>query len=169
MERPRGSAVLAAFRSCIGRERSWVLRAYAPVGTLVAAFALVLVALAFPTWVARVEGSSAPLLLGPGLLVLGGLAVAGGAVAPLLFAARRLPDPGRHHGHERAFGALGFGYVTAVYLGFVVSAPSAYRTAPDGPMAPVIEWLYGLDPLIGVIPPAVVLAVLLVYHRLGVP
>lgn len=169
MARPRGSAILSALRSCMHVDRSWALRVYAPVGALVGGFAAVLVILAFPTWVAEVEGSSATLLLGPGLLVLGGLGVVGGTVAPVLLAASRLPEPGRHGRHERIYATLGFGFVGAVYIGFVISAPPAYRSEPSGPIAPAIEWLYGLDPLLGLVPPVATLAVLAAYDRWATP
>lgn len=169
MARPGNSAILAALKSCLARDRSWVLRLYAPVGVGVAGFAVLLMVLAFPNWVAEVQNASATLLLGPGLLVLGGLGVAGGAVAPLLLAARRLPEAGRYPRHERSYGGLGFGFVLAVYLGFVISAPPEYRTDPTGPFGEVISWLYGLDPLIGMGPPIAILVVLLLYDRLVVP
>lgn len=169
MDRPGGSAVLAAVKSCLGPGRSWMLRLYAPVGSLVALFAVLLVALALPTWVAQVERASATLLLGPGLLVLGGLGVAGGALAPLFAAARRLPEPGAHPGHERIYGTFGFGFVVAVYLGFVISAPPAHRSDPGGPVAPLVDWLYGLDAPFGLVPPAAILLALVVYDRTLAP
>ncbi|MFP4591309.1 MAG: hypothetical protein ACLFMX_07875 [Halobacteriales archaeon] len=166
MARPRGSAVLAAVRSCLRADRSWLLRLYAPVGLLVALFAVILVVLALPTWVAEVHPGSATMMLGPGLLVIGGLAVAAGSMAPVIAAANRLPEA--NAALERGYGALGMAFLLGTYVGLIISTPPAYRSDLGGPLGVVVDWLYGLDPLLGVVPPAAAVSALVAYDRLVV-
>ncbi|MFW6449023.1 MAG: hypothetical protein ACOC0X_05725, partial [Halobacteriota archaeon] len=130
MKRPRGSAVLSAVRSCMRADRSWLLRLYAPAGFLVALFVVVLVLLALPTWVAQVHPGSATMMLAPGLLVIGGLGIAGGALAAVLAAARRLPEANPRV--ERGYALLGIAFVLGAYLGLIISAPEGYRRVPEG-------------------------------------
>lgn len=161
----RGSSVVAAARSCLGRDRSLLLRAYTVVGLSLAVLTGVLIALALPTWIARTGGTSATLMLGQGLLVLAGLAVIAGFVLPILLAHRRLPDPGTAVARERAYGLLGGGYIVAIYLALLVSAPPEAREAPSGPLAPAIEVAYGLDPVYGVVPPLAVVVLVIALDR----
>ena len=161
----RQSAVLAAVRSCLQRDRSPVLRTYAIVALVVSIFALVLLLLALPTWMAHPSGTSALLMLAPGLLALGGLAVIAALVAPVLLAHRRVPDPGAEPTTEFVYGLFGYAVVVALYAALIISAPEGARGDPPSGLEPLIEPLYGLHPLVGIVPPVVVVGLLLLVDR----
>lgn len=157
---PSGSAVIAAVRSCWGRDRSAILRSYTIVGVLVTLFSLSLLVLALPTWIAQTTGTSATLMLAQGLLFLLGLGVVAAVLAPILLAHRRFPTPGEHWRFESLYGGLGYLEIIALYMAMIISAPP--DTLGDVPtlLEPVVEALNALDPVLSIVPPVGVLALL---------
>lgn len=147
------SAVLGAVKYAVVRGESRLFRSYAAIGSLLALFVGTMFVLALPVWVVEIAGSGGGPLqrIGIGLLWLVGLAVVATMVLPMLFVVRRH----RQSRPERqfAFGLAGFTYVLSVYLALVVSAPSDLRDAPSGVLAPLLEALYGLPRLSGLLFP----------------
>lgn len=159
------SMLLAAVRSCIRRDRSYVLRTYAIVGLLVSLFALALLLLALPTWIAQAGQTSATLMLAQGLLFLGGIGVIAAVMAPLLLAHRRLPTAGENGRLEMVYGGLGYVLILAVYTSFIISAPSDELGESPSLLEPIVSSLNALDPLLAVVPPLAVLLLLLYVDR----
>ncbi|MFW6153490.1 MAG: hypothetical protein ACOC42_03935 [Halobacteriota archaeon] len=159
------SAILTAVRSAVAGGRSYLLRAYAVVGSVLIVLTAVLVILALPTWVARSAGTSATLVFGQALLVLVGLGVIVALFLPLYLAHRRLPDPGVDRRLERRYGAFGFAIALSVYVALLISAPPDARGEPPALLAPVIEPLYALDPRLALVPPIATVALLLAVDR----
>lgn len=159
------SVLVGSVRSSIARDRSRVLRTYAIVATLVSVFTVVLILLALPGWIAAADQTASSLVLAPGLLVIGGFAIVGGLMAPLWLVTRRYPDPGSHRRREAAYGTVGYAYVGALYLALIISAPPEYLDEPGGSVGSAIQTLNGLDPLVGLVPPAVVLVALALVDR----
>lgn len=162
----RRSAILGATRGCLASGRSIVLRAYAVIGLVLILLSSLLVILALPTWIAIAEGTSATLMLGQGLLLLGGLLVVVAFFLPIYLAHRHLPPPGDDPWGERLYGGFGFAIVLAVYLGLIISAPPDARGNPPSAIAWAIEPLYGINPVIGVLPPVATIIALVVVDRL---
>ena len=67
--------------------------------------------------------------------------------------------------YDRAMAATGFAYAVAIYLGLVISAPPEMRSAPSGATAPVVEFLYGLPQLAGLVPLGLAVALMYLVHR----
>lgn len=159
------SAILTAVKSAVAGRRSWLLRAYAVIGSVSIVLTAVLVLLALPTWVAQTEGTSTTLVFGQALLVLVGLGVIVALFLPLYLAHRRVPRPGEDRRLERHYGAFGFAIVLSVYLALLISAPPDARGEPPTWLAPIIEPLYALDPRLALVPPLAVVGLLLLRDR----
>lgn len=154
------SVVVGAVKYAVVEGESRLFRSYAAIGGFLALFVALAFVLALPVWVRAIgEMGGGPLQrIGLGLLWLIGLAVVATMVAPMLFVARRHRE-GRPE-RQRLFGLAGYAYVLTVYLALVVSAPADKRASPQGALAPVLEALYGLPRLSGLVFP--VLGTLLV-------
>lgn len=157
--RASASVLAGAVRYALFGARSWTLRTYALVGTLVATFTAVLFVLAVPGWAAATAGGGPLERVAVGFLALVGLILVAAAFLPLLLVARR-HRAGRPE-RQRAFGLAGWGYLAALYLGLVASAPPGLRSEPAGPLAPAIEVLYGLPRAAGAAFPLVAIGLVL--------
>lgn len=158
------SLVVRSFLTVV-RADSLVLRTYAVVGTLVAAFAAVLVVLAFPGWVANTVGGTATDTFSRGFLLVGGLAVVVPLLAPMLYAARRRREGSEQRRHELLFGLAGYAVVGSLYAALLVSAPADARGTPPDFLAPVVGTLYGLPALTAPAFPATAATLVVVLDR----
>jgi len=147
------SVVVGAVRYAVLEGDSRLFRSYAVFGSLLAVFVGVMFVLALPVWVLQIAESGGSTLdrVGLGLLWLVGLALIATLVLPMLFVMRR-------HRQERperqvAFGLAGYAYVLSIYLALLVSAPEDLRTEPSGALGPVLEALYGLPRVSGLLFP----------------
>lgn len=165
------SGLLGAFPYAFRASDSRLLRSYVVLGGLLALFVSVVFAAAFVGQVAATLGAgggtftfSRALFLTVGLLVVLPL------LAPVLLVARRhrRSDARRDARYDAAMAATGYLFVLALYVGLVVSTPPEQQETPPALVAPVVELLYGLPPLAGLVPPLVAAALLpLVHRRLG--
>lgn len=151
-ERSR-SVVVGAVKYAVVEGESRLFRSYAAIGSLLALFVALSFVLALPVWVVEIsESGGGPLQrIGLGLLWLVGLAVIATMLVPMLFVVRRHRE-GRPE-RQFAFGLAGYAYVLTVYLALVVSAPEDLRDSPEGVLGPLLEVLYGLPPLSGLLLP----------------
>lgn len=159
--------ILGAVPFAIRESDSWVFRAYAVAGSLTALLVALLVGTALVVLVAATAGAAGGMLtLSRAFFVVVGLLVVAPLVAPVLFVARRhRRDRDVDPRYDLALGAAGFGFLLALYAGLLATVPPAQQTPPTGLFAPVVRFLYGLAPLVGLVPPTV--AALLIYgvHR----
>jgi len=160
------SSVFGAFPYAFRTAESRLFRAYAVIGSL---FALV-AALAFVvslmiTLSDTLSGSVGTFSFSRAFIIVVGLMVVGPLIAPILSVAYRRRTGGGDARYETLIGALGFLFIGALYLGLIISAPAQYRSPVDGVLAPVIETLYGLNPILGVLPPTVVAIAMYLAHR----
>lgn len=156
-----------AFRYAFVQSDSRVFKLYAVVGALLALAITVFFALAMIVLVAdTLDAAEGTLSLLRSFFVLVGLLVVLPIVAPILFVARRhRREIGDDAGYDRRLALTGFLFVFAVYVGLVVSTPPDQQAATDGVLGPVLEVLYALPSLAGLVPPIV--AAILIYgaHR----
>jgi hypothetical protein len=114
---------------------------------------------------AGVAGGS--LTLSRAFYVVVGLLLVAPAMAPTLLVARRhrRGEAGATPGYDRALALAGFAFLLLLYVGLVATVPPAQQQAVAGPTAPVVEALYDLPQVAGLVPP--LLGALLVYlaHR----
>ena len=157
-------AVPYAFRAAESR----LFRSYAVVGSLVALVAALafLVSLMI-TLSDTLAGSVGTFSFSRAFIIFVGLLVVGPLIAPILSVAYRRRTGTSDASYEFRMGVLGYLFIIALYLMLVVTAPPEYRSTPDGALAPIVEALYGLDPLVGVVPPVAVAVAIYWLHRRG--
>lgn len=134
---------------------SVLLRSYTVVSALVGLFMIALVLLGLPIWIAQTEGQTALNMIGRALLPLVGLALLAPLVGPVLYAAKNREKGRSDRRGDAALGLAGYLFVTSMYLALVISAPPESRSDPPALVAPIIEFLYGLPALAGLLPPVI--------------
>jgi hypothetical protein len=156
-----------AFPYAFRRSESRLFRSYVVLGGLLA----VLVALSFGIAFVVAMSNTLGVIGGTfsfvrSFVLFVGFLVLVPILAPILLVARRHRRGGSTRQYDRALAASGYLFVPALYLMLVITAPPEYREAPAGAFAPVVEFLYGLPPAAGVVPPvATALAIYLVHRR----
>lgn len=160
----RYSLVWRSVTAALGSD-SYLLRSYALVGTLLAAFVTLLVALAFPGWVARTLYGGGTATFSRAFLLLSGLLVVAPLLAPIVLAARRHRAGTATPGSDFLLAASGYLFVGSLYVALLVSAPPGQRETPPALVAPVVEVLYGLDPVLAVVPPVLAAALVFAVDR----
>ncbi len=157
-------AVPYAFR----RSDSRLFKLYAVVGAMLALLLSVVFLLSLVVFVGETVDTSATLSLSRSFVVVVGLLTVMPILAPILFVARRhRRGIGHDTRYDRRLALAGFAFICSIYVGLVVSTPPAQQVEVTGPLAPVVDALYALPPLVGLVPP--VLAALSIYavHRLS--
>lgn len=176
--------LLGAFPYAYRRSGSWLFRSYVAVSALLTAGLAALFGFGLVVLVARtasVPGGS--LTLSRAFFVLVGLFVVAPVVAPTLFVARRhrresgdagggtapgadtATATGRPGTHDALFGAVGYLFLASLYVGLVISVPTAQQSTPSGALAPVVGFLYDLPQLAGLGPPLAAALLILAVHR----
>ncbi|MFB6074673.1 MAG: hypothetical protein ABEJ89_06645 [Haloarculaceae archaeon] len=158
------SAVPYAFRASDSR----AFQSYVVIGGLITA----LVALGFVSAVIVLMSSQNTGGAGGGtftfsraFFILVGLLVVGPLLAPILLVARRHRRTGSTVRYDRTIAATGYLFVLSLYVALLISAPPQYRDPPTGALAPLICFLYGLPPALGILAPVLAAGVLLAVHR----
>jgi hypothetical protein len=161
------SGLLTAYPYAFRESDSRLLRSYAVVSTLVGALVTLLMASALLVLISNTAGASGgSLTLSRTFYVVVGLLVFLPVVAPVLLVAHRhRRDRDVADRYDAALGATGYLFVGSVYLALVISTPESYRESVDGAQGAIVNALYSLPPLAGLIPP--LLAALAIYaaHR----
>lgn len=160
------AGVLGAFPYAFRASESRLFRSYAVVGGLVAAVSTLLFAISVVVLLSNTfQTSSGTMTFSRSFVVVVALAIIAPVMGPVLFVARRHRRVGSDPRYDRAMATAGFGFLAAVYLALLVSAPPEYRDPPPDALAPVVQPLYDLPQLAGLLP--IVLAGLGIYavHR----
>lgn len=162
--------VVSAFPYAARTSDSWVFRSYVVVGglaTLGIGLVVVLGLVVLIGQTATVGGGS--LTLSRAFYAVIGLFVVAPLVAPVLLVARRhRTDRGRDPAYDAALALAGYLFLASLYVGLVITVPPAQQTEPSGALetiAPVIEMLYNLPQLAGLVPPTVAALAILAVHR----
>jgi len=155
-------AVPYAFR----RSESRLFMSYAVVGGLVALGIVVFFGMALVVAVSETLGAAGgTFTFSRAFVLFVGLLVVGPVLAPILLVARRHRRGGSTRAYDRALAASGYLFVPALYLLLVITAPPDLREPAPAALAAVVEWLYALPPVAGVVPPLVAAAVTYLVHR----
>lgn len=149
-----------AFPYAFAVSPSHLFRAYVVVSAVLGVLASVVVLAALARWITASTGAfgEQAFLLTVGLLVLAPM------FAPVLLVARR-HRRGRDDAtgrYDRALALAGFGYVAAIWLGMAVAGA---QPPQPGPFAPVVGLLYRAPGVLGLVPPLVGAAGVLLAHR----
>lgn len=157
-------AIPYAFRS----SRSWSFKLYVLVGGLAALIVTVLMTFALVTLVARtatIAGGS--LTLSRAFYVVVGLFVVGPLLAPLLLVARRHRRTGSRKRYDSLLALTGFAFLASLYVGLLISVPPGYQEPASGALAPIVEFLYALPQVVGVVPPILAAGLIALAHRVA--
>jgi len=160
--------VVGAFPYAFRTSDSLLFRSYVVLGGLLAvAVSLLFVAAVIGVIAGTTGGRGGNLTLSRSFFAVVGLFVVVPLVAPILFVARRhrRRDGTTGGPYDAALAATGYLFVGALYVGLVISVPPSQRTPPTGPAAPVVETLYALPQLAGVVAPLAAAALMLLCHR----
>ncbi|SNR37415.1 hypothetical protein SAMN06264855_10436 [Halorubrum vacuolatum] len=156
--------VFGAIPYAIRHTDSWTMRVYGVVGALAAALISLVVTLALVVWMGETaEMDSGLFLFSRSLYVIAGFAAVAPLIAPMLFVARRhrRDDPVADN-YDRVLAYTGFVFLVSLYVGMVISAPADLRD-PSGSV--IVNALYALPPLAGLVPPVLAGTLVFVAHR----
>lgn len=166
-ERPY-SGLMGAFPYAFRHSESWLFRSYTLIGGLLALVVALLFVLALVVLVAATtSGPGGTFTVSRAFFIVVGLFVVAPLLAPVLLVARRH----RHDSADRREDALlalsGYFFVGSLYLGLLISVPSEQQTTPVGALAPVVEFLYALPALFGLLPPLLAVVVMAMIQRIS--
>lgn len=160
--------VFGAFPYAFRQSESLLFRSYVLIGALAALAVTVLFGAGLVVLVAQtaaIEGGS--LTLSRAFYILVGLFVVAPLVAPVLLVARRHRRAiGHDTRYDLALSLAGYLFICSLYVGLVITVPAEQQTAPSPALAPLVEPLYALPQLMGVVPPLAASLVILAAHRL---
>lgn len=155
-----------AFVYAFRRSDSWLFRCYVLVGAALSLAIGLVFALGVIVLVANTTGPGGTLSLSRSFFVLVGLLIVLPIVAPVLLVARRhrrgIGDDARY---DRRLAVTGVLFVASVYVGLIVSTPPEQRVDVGNASAPIVEALYALPAIAGLVPPVVAAALIYVVHR----
>ncbi|HKJ60074.1 MAG TPA: hypothetical protein VKA37_12650 [Halobacteriales archaeon] len=135
-----------AFVSAFRRSDSYLLRAYVLASVVVGVFVTILLALGVVTWLSQPAPLGQRALLGViAIFVLVPL------FAPVLVVARRHRRGVENRRADALLGVVGFGFLLAVYLAGLISAPDLPQQS--GALASVVATLDALPRSYWVVPP----------------
>jgi hypothetical protein len=147
--------------------QSWLFKTYVVVGGLAALVVAILIALALVTLVSRTAtAGGGTLTLSRAFFVLVGLFVAGPLLAPILFVARRHRRVGDEKTYDTSLALAGYLFFAALYVGLVITIPAGQQQSVGGALAGVVEVLYSLPAIWGLVPPTVAALGIYLTHRL---
>jgi hypothetical protein len=148
------------------RSESRLFRSYVVIGGLFAALLVVAFAAAVAVAVANTLGAvGGTFTFSRSFVLFVGFLVVVPVLAPILLVARRHRRGGSTRRYDRALAASGYLFIPALYLLLVVTAPPGLRDPPSGALAPVVAFLYGLPPAVGILPPLAAAALTYLVHR----
>jgi hypothetical protein len=158
--------VFGAFPYALRASDSRLFKLYAVLGGVLAGLLTVLFGFALVVLVARtLGGRGGTFTFSRAFLILIGLLVVGPTVAPILFVARSRRRGTGSERYEFAMATTGFLFLGSLYVGLLASIPPAQQRAVSGVLAPLVESLYALPQLTGLVPPVVAALLMLLVHR----
>ncbi|WP_117594399.1 hypothetical protein [Haloprofundus halophilus] len=150
------NGVFGAFPYALTHSTSWLFRLYVVVSALVALFLTLVVAMGLVVLIANTaDFGGGQLTLSRSFYAVVGLLLVAPILAPTLFVARRhrREETREHEHYDFALGLAGFVFLTSLYVGAVITVPPDLQTPVTGPLAPLVELLYGLPQVAGLVPP----------------
>jgi len=158
--------LVGAFPYALRSSESLLFKSYVLVGGLAAALVAFLFGLALVVLLGNTVGTGGGTFsFVRAFFIFVGLLVVAPLLAPVLFVARR-----RRRGHadarfETTLAGLGYTFLLSLYVAAIISTPAGQQEATSGVLAPIVEALYSLPRLAGLIPPLVVAAAMVAVAR----
>jgi hypothetical protein len=159
--------LFGAFPYALRSSESYLLRSYVVVGGLAALSTALLFTLALVVLLGETVGvGGGQFSFVRAFFIFVGMLVVAPLVAPVLFVARRIRRGTADRRFAFTMGLLGYGFLGSLYVGAVISAPTAQQTLPANPvLAAVVGGLYALPRLAGIVPPLLVALAVVVLAR----
>lgn len=158
--------LLGSFRYSFGASDSRLYRLYVVVGALLSILLTLFFSLSIVVIIAATLGASESITLVRSLFVLVGLVVVAPIIVPVLLVARRHRKRlGSGTLYDSALALGGFLFIGALYLGLVISVPSELQEPTSGAIGVLIQALYNLPSLLGIVPPLLAVLLLVFLHR----
>lgn len=155
-----------AFPYALRTSDSLLFKSYAVLGGLLAALIALVFTFALVQLIAVTTGTAGGVFtFSRAFFVFVGMLVVFPLVAPILSVARRHRRTGSSTRYDFTIAATGYLFLFAVYLALVISTPAEQQETPPAVVAPIVEVLYGLPALYGLVPPVVVVAAMYLVHR----
>lgn len=162
---PYGGAI-GAFPYALRTSGSLALRAYGATAAVAAVLLVAVFVLSLVGIVSSTLHQTASVTIVRSFVLLLLIFVLVPTVAPVLLVARRHRlDRAVDPRYDRALGAAGFVYLAALYVGLVATVPPSMQDPATGPAAPLVEVLYGLPQIAGVVPPLLAAISIWLVHR----
>ncbi|MFC4356932.1 hypothetical protein ACFO0N_03100 [Halobium salinum] len=157
--------LFGAFPYAFRASDSWFFRSY----VLLSALTSLLVGLLVAAGVVVLLGNTASfsggsITLSRAFYIVVGLLVVGPILAPTLFVARRHRRgwSSDGDGYDVALALSGYAFLASLYVGLVVSIPPEFQ---QGDAGGVVQLLYALPPLAGLVPPLAAAGGIYLVHR----
>lgn len=160
------NGVLGAFPYALRASDSWLFKSYAALGGLLAALIALVFTFALVQLIAVTTGTAGGVFtFSRAFFVFVGMLVVFPLIAPILSVARRHRRTGSSTRYDATIAATGYLFLFALYLALVVSIPAEQQETPPAVIGPVVEFLYGLPAIYGLIPPVIVAVAMYLVHR----
>jgi hypothetical protein len=160
------SGILGAVPYAFRRTESTMMQTYVLFGAVIAVIVTLLFGSSLIVLIGSSSGANAgSLSFSRAFFALVAMAVVAPLVAPILFVARRHRLGNGDLSYDQRLGGLGFLFIASLYTGLVISTPEAQQAPAAGVLAPLVEALYSLPQLVGIVPPLVVAALIYVGAR----
>ena len=160
------SGLVSAFPYAVRESDSRLFRSYALLGGLLALGLVLLFVLALIVVIAATtDGAGGTFSLSRAFFVLVGLSVVAPVLAPVLFVARRHRREGADRRYDAVLACTGYLFVASLYVGVIITVPAEQQATPTGALAPVVEFLYGLPALAGLLSPVLAAVGIYLVHR----
>jgi hypothetical protein len=162
------SGAITAFPYAFRISDSRVFKVYAFVGGLITLLGTLFFLLAIITLLGKISGTPAGILtFQPALYILVWLFTIAPIAAPVLLVARQYRLGQGNSGYDASISVAGFAFIVSIYLTAIITTPTnSQATISSGLFAPVIQFLYGLPRITGVVPPLLAAAGMVLVHRM---
>ena len=155
------SGLFGAFPYALVASESLLFKTYALAGGLLAAGITVLFGLAVVVLLgATATAAGGSFTFSRAFFIFVGLLVVAPLLAPTLFVARRHRRGSPDRRYDATLAALGYVFVGSLFVALVISTPAAQQETVSGPSAPLVQFLYGLPRIAGLVPPLTVAALI---------
>lgn len=165
-DRPTPTGLVRSFPRSFRASDSLLFKSYAIVAGLVGLLLSLLFTFALIVWFFSTLGSSALVTTSNALLGVVAVFVLGPLWAPVLLVARRHRRGDADARYDRRVALAGYLFVASLYVGLVITVPPDQQESVPGALTPIVEFLYGLPQVVGVVPPLVAALLVWVAHRM---
>lgn len=158
--------LLGSFRYSFGASDSRIYKGYVLVSAVLGLAVTLLFVLALVGVIGATRGASQTTLFVRAFFVIIALLVLVPILAPVLLVAHRhRTRPERNGVYDTALAGGGYLFIGALYLGLVISVPPERQESVTGAFGAIVDTLYGLPQLLGLVPPILAVLVIGLLHR----